>query len=72
MTAYQLWGRPGQVTYIPCCKACGEYLRSSPTYDGATGYCIRKNCLKARAKKAKAAEAAGAGTGAAVGSEPKK
>ncbi len=51
MTWYQVWGRPDEPKYIPCCKSCGEMLRSRPVYDGGTGFCVRKRCQKQRAKK---------------------
>lgn len=46
---YQVWGGPDELKYIPACEACGELLRSSPIYDGQTGFCIRKRCVKERA-----------------------
>lgn len=47
---YQIWGTYGkpETHYIPQCAACGEYLRSSPAYDGQTGLCWRKRCIRAR------------------------
>lgn len=48
MTAYQLWKDENGIEYIPACDACGEYLRSSPQYDGGGPMCQRRRCRKER------------------------
>lgn len=44
----QVWKDERGFEYVPTCKGCGEPLRSRPVYDGSTGFCIRKRCLRKR------------------------
>lgn len=47
-TAYQLWNDKNGHAYVPSCASCGEYLRSSPVYDGGGPHCSRARCRKKR------------------------
>ena len=50
MGAKQLWTDEHGNQYVPGCSHCGESLRSSPTYDGSSGWCIRQKCQAHRAE----------------------
>jgi len=48
MTAYQVWMTELGVQYTATCESCGEYMRSSPAYDGGGPSCLRRACRKER------------------------